>query len=98
MFSYHLVMILRDKKAIRLIFKFRPTIFVPHINDVGKREREYIIQLHFGKKYYVLVFFLLQFCYISCLLTCTMVQSTAASGVTIAQLCSNFYRKHANTV
>lgn len=59
-------------------------------------EREYIIQLHFGKKIYVL--FLVPFCYISCLLTCTMVQSTAASGVTIAQLCSNFYRKHANTV
>lgn len=60
-------------------------------------EREYIIQLHFGKKIYS-ISFLLPFCYISCLLTCTMVQSTAASGVTIARLCSNFYRKHANTV
>lgn len=36
-------------------------------------------------------FLLLPFCYISCLLTCTMVQSTAASGVTIARLCSKFY-------
>lgn len=52
----------------------------------------------FQKKKICSISFLLPFCYISCLLTCTMVQSTAASGVTIAQLCSNFYRKHANTV
>lgn len=30
----------RDTKAIHLKVKFKPTLFVPHINDVGKRERE----------------------------------------------------------
>lgn len=61
---------------------------------VGERERIHH-SVTFWKKY--AIFFLLPFCYISCLLTCTMVQSTAASEVTIARLCSNFYRKHANT-
>lgn len=58
-FSYHLVMILRDTKVIHLIFKFRPTIFVPLISDVGKRE--YIIQLNFGKKYMFWFFFFCHF-------------------------------------
>lgn len=55
----------RDTKAIHLKVKFKPTLFVPHINDVGKREREreYIIYLDFGK-IYILFFssaFLLHF-------------------------------------
>lgn len=62
-----------------------------------ERDRENISFSYILEKNICSLFFLLPFCYISCLLTCTMVQSTAASGVTIARLCSNFYRKHANT-
>lgn len=82
-------MILRDTKATHLKVMFRPTLFVPHINDVGKREREYIILIRFWKKY-IFYFFLLPFCYISCLLTCAMVQSTTAEECPLQVLVAIF--------
>lgn len=84
-------------KSNLLDFQVQAYHFCASYQWCGK-ERENISFSYILGKNTMFYFFLLPFCYISCLLTCTMVQSTAASGVTIAQLCSNFYRKHANTV
>lgn len=82
-------------KSNQLDFRVQAYHFCASYQWCGK-ERYHSVT--FWEKILCSIFFLLPFCYISCLLTCTMVQSTAASGVTIARLCSNFYRKHANTV